>query len=320
MRHSSYIPLMDLELTEEEIAYLQPQAAAIYEPFVKATKYDPIKAHKRETFSEFLQRAEVIKVLDEDPVKVLSMQVIHGIANPSPLATMGKIRTIETQVDTESGLGIKHSSYGGIKVSAPTGAGALLVGSASLGNRCVNINFSTGRVSVDDDRSPHIYSGNRTLLELVLSIEQYCMFIRGNKGIQTPCGIGRTGVWADDAPALTHVQTSQRDLKREIRQAAQPMALKIKELVELLKQGASKKSEYADLVNAAEQANSAFKAVSEEVSSIVKIAGMKEGQVAQRQFEADLADRLGQLKLGNSLNTLLRGLGHDTGAEDVEHG
>lgn len=316
MRHFSYVPLRDLDLTEEELAFLQPQAAAMFTSFAKATRYDQINAHKETSFSDFLDRPEVKRILEDDPLKAISVQVIHGIANPSALARAGKTRTLETVLDSGTGLGIEHSSFGGIKIGSPTGAEALLVGSASLGSQSKSIGLTTGRVSVDDDREPNMYSGGTQLIELIMSIEQYCMFIRGNKGILTPCGMSRNGQMADDAPALTHVQSSQRDLKREIRQAAQPMIPKLKAFVELLEEGASKKSDYADLVTAAEQAHSAYQSVAEEISGIVKAAGIKVGDVAKRQFEADMTERMGQLKLGGELNALVRGLSHDTSRND----
>jgi hypothetical protein len=312
MRHSSYVTRRQLELTDEEIAFLQPQAQAMFQPFAKASKYDP---EKKQSFTSFLDEAQVDRVLQSDPRNAVKIKVLQGIAHPSASGE-GKARTLETVLDDNTGLGLKHSSFGGIKVGSPTGADALLVGSASLGNQCKSIGFTSGQITIDVDLEAFMSGGNISLIELIMSVEQYCMFIRGNKGIFTPCGMSRTGQWADDTPQLTNAKVNQRDLKQDIRKAAKPMTAKLEALSELVQQGASKKAEYADLVAAAEQAHSFYQEVAGEIGDIVKAAGMKEGQVAKHQFEADLAERLGQLKLGSPLHTVLRGLGLDTGKND----
>jgi hypothetical protein len=299
MRHTSHVSLRQLELTNEEIAFLQPQAAAMFAKFAKATSYNP---DDEPSFYNFLAQAQVERVLDRDPQKVIGIKVIHGLANPSANDTAGKARQLETKLDP--GIG------------NPSGADNMLVGSASLGNNCKSIGLTTGQLSLDIERDPMMSAGGVSLIELIMSVEQFCMFIRGNKGIQTPCGMSRGGQWADDTPVLTHAKTSQRDLMLEIKQAVQPVSIKLKAFADLLEKGVSKKSDYADLMTAAEQAHATYQAVTEEISAIVKTAGMKEGQVAKRQFEADMTERMGQLKLGGELNALVRGLSHDTGKND----
>jgi hypothetical protein len=313
MRHTSHVSLRQLELTNEEIAFLQPQAAAMFAKFAKATSYDP---DDEPSFYNFLAQAQVERVLDRDPQKVIGIKVIHGLANPSANDTAGKDRQLETKLDPETGLGLKHSSYGGIRIGNPSGADNMLVGSASLGNNCKSIGLTTGQLSLDIERDPMMSAGGVSLIELIMSVEQFCMFIRGNKGIQTPCGMSRGGQWADDTPVLTHAKTSQRDLMLEIKQAVQPVSIELKAFANLLEKGVSKKSDYVDLITAAEQAHATYQAVTEEISAIVKTAGMKEGQVAKRQFEADMTERMGQLKLGGELNALVRGLGHDSGKNE----
>ncbi|WP_274644335.1 hypothetical protein [Pseudomonas serbica] len=312
MRHSSYVTRRQLGLTDEEVAFLQPQAQAMFASFAKASKYDP---EKKQAFTSFLDEAQVVRLLQSDPRNAVKIKVLQGLAHPSASAE-GKTRTLETVLDKKTGLGLKHSSFGGIKVGSPSGADALLVGSASLGHHCKSIGFTSGQITIDVDSEPFMSGGNISLIELIMSVEQYCMFIRGNKGIFTPCGMSRTGQWADDAPQLTHAKSNQRDLAQDIKQAAKPMSTKLAALVQLVKQGASKKSEYAELVTAAEQAHSFYREVAGEIAAIVKAAGMKEGQVAQQQFEADLNERLGQLKLGSPLHAILRSLGHDTSPND----
>lgn len=320
MRNSSYVPLRDLGLTEEELAYLQPKAAAIFDKFVKSSRYEPDKEGKK-SFSDFLDRPDVKKLLEQDPRKVMGIKVIHGIVHPSATATAGKTRTLKTEIHEVTGFGLKHSSYGGIRIGSPSGAEWMLVGSPSLGGYCKSIGFTSGRISIveDNDCEPNMYTGGIELIELIMSMEQYCMFVRGNKGILTPCGMSRDGKFADESPALTHVQSSQRDLKREINVAAQPLVAKVQAFVKMLEQGASKKSDYADLVTAASEAHESFKAVADEIVGIVKTAGVKVGDIAKRQFEADMTDRMGQLKLGSELNALVRGLSHDSGMNDDQN-
>jgi len=316
MRHVMNVSVADLELTETEIAFLQPKAKSIFDEFDKATGYTK-QPKTRESFSSFLARDEVKRVHKGDISTVIGLKVVHAVALADQDDLVSKVKKVETVLDKETGLGIQHSSYGGINIGNPSGSTNLLVGSASLGNYCKTIGFKPARVEFSSGDSPRMFCRNIELIELTMSLEQYCMFIRGNKGIHTPCGLSRSLYWADDAPALVPVIENKRNLKREVDQIIQPVSVKLQALVQMIKAGASKKAEYADLVDGASEAYSYFQAVAEDISKLVKSAAMKEGEVAQRQFQADMADRLGQLKLSSSLNTMLRGLSHDTGEKDV---
>ena len=307
MRHTDRVYVRELGFTAEELAFLKPQAEAMLEPFLtKAKKGD--SSGKEKSFYSFVRQKSVLDLIGNDPIAVLQIETIHAITVVNPV---DGTNLIQETVLADSGLALMHSSFGSMSVGNPTGLSDHTVGSPSLDNYHKSLTFKTASASLDDESSPRLYGSTRELLSLTLTLEQFCMMIRGNKGVFTPCGVSSTRHRADSIPSLTNAKVTKRDLEADIWQAAKPLIVKIQAFTKLLDGGVSKKSEYEALINAAKEARTAFKAVFWSISNIAMEAGIKEGEIAQKQFQSDLHERLDQLKLGTGMKALIRLIGSD---------
>lgn len=309
MRHTDRVYVRELGFTAEELAFLKPQAEAMLEPFLKKV----VKGNygsKEKKFYDLIREKSAEELLGGDPIARLKIETLHAIAKAEPGSETNFIQ--ETEL-AESGLALKHSSFGAMDVGNPSGLSHHTVGSPSLGNYHKSLTFKTASATLSDDSSPRLYGSARELLSLTLTLEQFCMMIRGNKGVLTPCGVSSTLHWADSVPNLTNAKVTVRDLEAEIWLAEMPLTRKIRAFTKLLEGGASKKGDYEALIQAAKEARAAFEAVLGDISAIAMEAGIKEGEIAQRQFQSDLNERLGQLKLGSGFTSMMHLLTQDAG-------
>jgi hypothetical protein len=311
MRHTDRVYVRELGFTAEELAFLKPQAEAMLEPFLKKATED-MYGGKDKKFYDLVREKSVAELLGNDPIARLQIETVHAIAK----AEQGdESSLIQETVLADSGFALQHSSFGTMEVGNPTGLNHHTVGSPSIGDQNKSLTFKTASATLSKESAPRLYGAARELLSLTLTLEQFCMMIRGNKGVLTPCGVSSTRHWADSVPNLTNAKVTVRDLEAEIWVAEMPLTRKIRAFTKLLEAGASKKGDYEALIDAAKEARAAFEAVLGGISAIAMEAGIKEGEIAQKQFQSDLNERLGQLKLGSGFTSMMHLLTQDAGKQ-----
>lgn len=302
MRHvDSYTPAL-LGLTAEELAFLMPEATARFAEFAAATNYNLYDAlNDRKQFSD---HAASLKT--KTPVMdAITGTLLYGMIYPnSKLSPNGDVIT-PTQLDND-GFGLKHSSYGAISVSNPSGGGCFLVGSSALSQYAKTINFNFATIYDDRDAVLDLHADAMRNLELTLSSEQFIMMVRGDSGFKTPCGLSiRDGMRNDVPPSTNFDKHDAKDFTAEIDALTKPLSELLDKLSAQIKLGASKKAEYAALVELAHQAAAEYAKVAPAILDIGNAKGAQEGQRAHHQFVTEMNERLGQLKIGDSLSQLL---------------
>lgn len=307
MRHTDRVYVKELGFTAEEVAFLKPQAEAMLAPFLKRA-HKEVYAGDKKNFYDLVREKAVSEILRNDPIARVRIETINAIAKAEPKA---EPKPLQETVLAEAGFALKHSAFGSMEVGNPSGLSNHTVGSPSLGNYHKSLTFKSASADVSEGSGPRLYGNGRDLMSLTLTLEQFCMMIRGNKGVFTPCGLEGTLHWADSVPKLTNAKVTERDIQAEIWKAELPLVHKIRAFSKLLEAGASKRGEYEALIQAAKEARAAFETVQETIMGIAMEAGHKEGQIAQKQFQSDMQERLGQLKLGSGFASMLRLLSQD---------
>lgn len=302
MRHvDSYTPAM-LGLTAEELAFLMPEAEARFAAFAAATNYNLDDVlNERKQFSDHTATLKTkTPVMD-----AITGTLLYGIVyRNSKLSDSGEVLT-PTKLNSE-GFGLKHSSYGAVSVSNPSGGCYFLVGSSALSQYAKTINFSFATIYDDRDTALDLHAEAMRNLELTLSSEQFIMMVRGDSGFKTPCGLSiRDGMRNDIPPSTNFDKHDAKNFTAEIDALTKPLSEIIERLAALINLGASKKGEYAALVELAKQAEAEYEKVAPAILNIGNAKGAQEGQRAHHQFVTEMNERLGQLKIGENLSQLL---------------
>lgn len=301
MRHvDSYTPAQ-LGLTTEEIAFLQPEAEARFDAFANKTGFNRDDLlNPRKQFSDHTSSLKG-KTPELDAI---TGTLLHSILYPAAQAGQGEIIT-ET-VSDEEGFGLQHSSYGAISVGNPSGNSCFLVGSAALSQYAKTISINYARVYNDRDGSLDVHADARRNLELTLSSEQFIMMVRGDSGFKTPCGLSlRDGMRSDIPPSTNFDQHDSKDFTAEIDALTKPVSLLLEKLKNQIAQGASKKGDYAALVELAQQAVAEYERIAPAILEISNAKGAQEGKRAHHQFVLEMNERLGQLNISQTLSQLL---------------
>lgn len=297
----TYTPAM-LGLTAEELAFLMPEAEARFAAFAAATNYNREDAfNDRKDFSNHTSSLKT-KTPELDAIKGT---LLYGLLYPNAaLSENGDVVT-QPQLNSE-GFGLKHSSYGAVSVSNPSGGGYFLVGSSALSQYAKTINFNFATIYDDREASLDLHADAMRNLELTLSSEQFIMMVRGDSGFKTPCGLSiRDGMRNDIPPSTNFDKHDAKDFTAEIDALTQPLSEILDKLNNQIKLGASKKGEYAALVELAQQAADEYANIAPAILEIGNAKGAQEGQRAHHQFITEMNERLGQLKIGESLSQFL---------------
>jgi hypothetical protein len=310
MRYVDNVTPRDLGLTADEIAFLLPAAEAGFQAFATKTGYDRSnEAKKRNAYSDHINRLKPPRADEQDIICATTLRDLLTHRGENSLD--GALLT-PTRLD-DSGLGLEHSSYGAVAVSNPSGANAYLVGANSISQYSKSITFNFAEVYVDRGREdrPGLHAGVGRKLELALSAEQFIMMVRGDAGFYTPCGVQiNDGHWNDRPPATTFDAHESINFESILNDLLKEVSAEIALLKELVSKGASKKTEYAAFVEQTNRISEAYTKVIDEVLALGNAKGAAEGQRAQRQFINEMNERLGQLKVEQTVQELL-GLGKD---------
>jgi hypothetical protein len=304
MRYVDIITVRDLGLTAEEIAFLTPEAQTRFAEFAAKTHYDLNKVGRRTPFSSHLETLRQPAFSNQDAIEG---GTLYYFLNHDASASLGGEIVTPTVLNAD-GLGLEHSSYGAVSVTNPSGCSSYLVGSNSISQYSKSITFNFAEVYVDsghEDR-PGLHAGVGRKLELALSAEQFIMMVRGDAGFYTPCGLQiNDGHRNDTPPATTFDAHDSIDFKGLLQDLLKDVASELQSLKELVSLGASKKADYAAFVEQSRRISDAYAAVVDEVLALGNAKGAAEGQRAQRQFVNEMNERLGQLKVGQTIQELL---------------
>lgn len=302
MRYVDTYTPAQLGLTAEELAFLMPEAEARFAAFAAATNYNREDAlNDRKDFSNHTSSLKT-KTREMDAI---NGTLLYGLLYPtSNLSENGEVVT-QTKLNSE-GFGLKHSSYGAVSVSNPSGGGYFLVGSSALSQYAKTINFNFATIYDDREASLDLHADAMRNLEVTLSSEQFIMMVRGDSGFKTPCGLSiRDGMRNDIPPSTNFDKHDAKDFTAEIDALTQPLSELLDKLTNQIKAGASKKGEYAALVELAQQASAEYAKIAPAILEIGNAKGAQEGQRAHHQFITEMNERLGQLKIGETLSQLL---------------
>lgn len=297
----SYTPAQ-LGLTEEELAFLQPEAEARFQAFAIKTGYNREDVYNpRKLFSDHTGQIKGKSAELDAITGTLLHALIYSAKDEN---VFGEVVT-ETKLDAE-GFGLQHSSYGAVSVGNPSGNSCFLVGSAALSQYAKSISINYARVYDDRDGSLDVHAEAKRSLELTLSAEQFIMMVRGDSGFKTPCGLMiRDGMRSDMPPSTNFDQHESKDFAAEINALTKPVAVLLSQLKALIDQGASKKGEYAAMVELAQQAAAEYARIAPAVLEMANAKGAQEGKRAHRQFVTEMNERLGQLNIDRTLSQLL---------------
>lgn len=302
MRHLDIITINDLGLTREEIDFLLPQAEARMKAFMQKADFWP---DEPVTAAYFYKHLEYLNQRDVTVLEKLNAMTAAKVAFSCSTADASHDRMIATVLNKD-GYGLEHSSYGAVSVGDPSGSERYLVGSSALSQYSKSMTFNFARVDDRNADRPELHENPRRLVELCLSSEQFVMMVRGDNGFQTPCGLRvNDGHWTDMPPATNYDRHDSTDFEGEIRSLMKPLDVVLKKLEVMIQAGASKKDEYAALVEQANLASAEYGKVVDAILAMGNAKGAEEGQRAHRQFVSEMNERLGQLKLGHKLNELL---------------
>lgn len=305
MRYLDTISPHDLGLSQEELDFLMPEAEARFSAFAKKTNFSRSESSQKKSFSDHVSGLK-------EPSTTLSQAIeamtVHYLVRTTT-ARDGDI-DIPTVLD-DDGLGLEHSSYGSVSVGKPSGSDDFLVGSSALSQYVKSISFNLAKVDNHYADRPALHAGVGRKLELTLSSEQFIMMVRGDSGFYTPCGVQlNNGHWNDSPPSTNFDNHSSLDFEDKINELTQPLNEALLKLKDMIREGASKKGEYAAMVDQSKLASAEYAKVTDAVLAMGNAKGAEEGNRAHRQFVVEMNERLGQLKIGKTLNELL-GLTHD---------
>lgn len=297
----SYTPAQ-LGLTAEEVAFLQPEAEARFQAFAAKTGYNRDDIY--DTRKQFSNHTASLKGKTAE-LDAVTGTLLHAVIYIAMNAnSQGEIVT-DTQLDAE-GFGLQHSSYGAVSVGNPSGNSCFLVGSAALSQYAKTISVNYARVYDDREGTLDVHADPRRNLELTLSAEQFIMMVRGDSGFKTPCGLSlRDGMRSDIPPSTNFDQHDSKDFAAEVDALIKPVSDVLAKLKDLIDQGASKKGEYAAMVELAQQAAAEYAKIAPAILEMGNAKGAQEGKRAHHQFVAEMNERLGQLNLGHNLSQLL---------------
>lgn len=296
MRHLDLSVLNSLDLDLAEIEFLRPLATQQHAKTCKKYNF-PLDENDR-----FHER------LGQNPPKGLThkqhieLRLMHTLAKWKVA-----IQTVE-RVPTRlhEGLGTHHSSYGCIGLGNPSANQTSLVGSASLSGHYMEFDIKFARLDVND-RFRTALMGTEGILRAAMSVEQFSMLIRGDDGVHVPAKLQlkRDG-FMDAPPALAPTIAHELSFEAAVRDLAQPFLLAMNEITAAMEDDLAKKPNRERLVRAGEQAQQALARVKEAIANFTVEAGEKEAARVQRQFNQEIAERLGQLGIANLADIIPR--------------
>jgi hypothetical protein len=307
LRYVDSVSLHELGLTQEEIAFLLPAAEAEFAVVSAKIGYSHKDAvARRKSFTNYLSE---LSGKNHDEAFAIKAQTLFSIVHGGQPKTVNGNLVVETVLDAD-GLGLKHSSYGAVALGNPSGSHLNIVGAATLSQYAKSMKFSFASVHSDRDSKADLHPESSRLIELTFSAEQLSMLIRADKGVYTPCGLNMgDGHWNDLPPSTNYDRHGSVDFLAQVSALMKPLEGAINVLQDMVKQGASKKADYQAMIDQSHVAAAEYAKVTDAILALGMEKGAQVSDNANRQFVAEMNQRLGQLNLGHIMDELL-GLTH----------
>lgn len=296
MRHLDISVINSLGLDLAEIDFLKPLAISEHAKACKKLGYEP---GARDRFSEWLGQNAPAGLPHK---RHIELRLMHSLAKKE--VAIEPQEHVATQL--HQGLGTQHSSYGSIGLGNPSANKTSLVGSASLSGYYMEFDIKFGKLDVKD-RYRTVLMGSEGILRVAMSVEQFSMLIRGDDGMQVPAKLQlKKEGFSDAPPALAPTIAHERSFEAAVREIAQPFLLAMNEVSTAMNEDLAKKPNRERLVKAGEQAQQALAQVKQAISNFTVEAGEKEAARVQRQFNQEIAERLGQIGIANLADIIPR--------------
>jgi hypothetical protein len=290
MRTINMSVLSSLNLSAEEVEFLAPKATEQHAKHCEKYSYAP---DPKRDFSKWLS---LYGPKGLSHAEHIGLQLMHALANRK--RGYPSVREIQTQT-FEGGYGTHHSSYGSISLGVPSSNRMALVGSSTLASHFMQFDVQFGRLYLNDGKSAHLMH-DIGILRAAMSVEQFSLLIRGGDGVKAPAKLQVIAEgMGDEPPTLAPTHSNQKNFEEEVRQAAQPFILVIKSIYDLMKSDLGKKANRVALGEAGKAAQLALDAVKKEISALTVLASEKETARVQRQFDAEVNDRLKTMGIEN---------------------
>lgn len=308
LRYVDSVALHELGLTQEQFDFLLPAAEADFAEVSKTIGYSHAEAKaRRKSFTNYLSE---LSGKNHDEAFAIKAQTLFNVVHGGLANTVDGNLVIETELDAD-GLGLKHSSYGAVALGNPSGSHLSIVGAATLSQYAKSMKFTFASVHSDRDSKADLHPEASRLIELTFSAEQLAMLIRADKGVLTPCGLNLgDGHWTDLPPSTNYDRHGSVDFVAQVSALMKPLDGAINVLRDMIKQGASKKADYQALIDQSKVAAAEYAKVTDALLTLGMEKGSEVSQTANRQFVAEMNERLGQLNLGHIMDELLS-LSHD---------
>lgn len=296
MRYLDISVINSLGLDQSEIEYLKPLAQQQHVKTCKKYSYEP---GDRDRFHEWLGQNAPANLTHKQHIE---LRLMHHLAKGA--VAIEPAERVATKM--HEGLGTHHSSYGSISLSIPSANQTSLVGSASLSGYYMEFDIKFGRLDVND-RFRTALMGSEGILRAAMSVEQFSMLIRGDDGMHVPAKlqIKKEG-FSDAPPALAPTIAHERSFEAAVRELAKPFLTAMYAVSTAMKEDLAKKPNREQLLRAGEQAQEALAQVKEAISNFTVEAGEKEASRVQRQFNQEIAERLGQIGITNLTDIIPR--------------
>lgn len=307
LRYVDTVSLHELGLTKEEIDFLLPAAEAEFALVAARMGYVHENAKTRnKSFSNYLSE---LSTKNHDIAFGIKAQTLYGLVHQSQKKTINGGLVVETKLDAD-GYGLKHSSYGAVALGNPSGSHLNMVGASTLSQYAKSMKFTFATVDAPRDGKAELHPESSRVIELTFSSEQLSMLIRADKGVYTPCGLNlNVGHWNDLPPSTNFDRHGSVDFMSEVNALLKPLDNAIEVLRGMIRQGASKKADYQAMIDQSKVAAAEYAKVTNALLELGMDKGAEVSQKANRQFAAEMNERLGQLNLGHIMDELL-GLTH----------
>ena len=297
MRSINTSVLNSLDLSVDEVAFLAPRAKDQHEKHSALYHYEP---DPKRRFSEWLS---LYGPKGLAPEQYIAIQLMHTLAHRTKAFT--SVREIATQfVDGE--FGSHHSSYACIALGSPSSNQVALVGTATLSSHYMEFDIQFGRIYVNHGDTPGLM-GDIGLVRAAMSVEQFSMLIRGGDGVKAPTKLQVIPEGLNDMPPqLSHTTAHRMDFENSVRQAAQPFIQVIREISKIMASDLSKKANRVALGEAGAAAQNALDQVKAQISAMTVTAGEEETARVQRQFDAEIRERLSTIGIAKMADIIPR--------------
>ncbi len=290
-------------LTEAEAKALIDHATSRYDELSALIPHSTYALKESERFEEALgkQVAEG-KMADSQVDEYLG---IHNLYKMSPRSLMPfKKEKVKNQ---EYGYFIEHPSFCAMSHQSISSNYPAFVGTPSLDNKVVGLEFSHGRLSQSRHEDETYLSDAESLLHIGLSSEQFAMLIRDRKS-SSPCAINRSEFSSVDTPPRLLASVSiAKEVKAKAMKIGKPLtdaSLRLQAFMSSDKK-ISSKADYAEFEQHVQAIKDAMELIREPMNELLAETAGLMAHASSKQLLADIAEPLKALGMDESILKLI---------------